>query len=66
MRAVALFIILSFVSCVIAGGFMAANSPASAGRMDGKPGGGRSAADYGPIKSDSKPPAKTKRPATAK
>jgi hypothetical protein len=64
MRAIALFIILSLTSCVIAGGFMAANTPASANKMDGKPGGGRNVANYGPQKTYSKPPAKTKKSVT--
>jgi hypothetical protein len=60
MRAVALFVILAFASCVIVAGFMAA--PASAGKMNGKPG-GRNVANYD--NSTVKPPAKMKKPATA-
>ena len=53
-RAIALSVILAFSGCVIVAGFMAA--PASANKMDGKPGGGRNSAHYG--NSTSKPPAK--------
>jgi hypothetical protein len=66
MRAIALFVIFAFTS-IIAAGFMAANTPASAGKVNGKPGCGRpgcSVAQYGGIWT-SKPPAKTKKPATA-
>jgi hypothetical protein len=61
IRAIAMFVILAFASCVIAAGFVAA--PASANKMDGKPGGGRNSAHYG--NSTGKPPAKMKKPATA-
>jgi hypothetical protein len=67
MRAIALFVILAFSGCVIAAGFM--TSPASAGKMNGKPGGGGAGsgmANYGPMKSstpNAKPPANTKKPA---
>jgi hypothetical protein len=61
MRAIALFVILAFSGCVIAAGFM--TSPASANKMDGKPG-GANVARYGPKSSPSnaKPPANTKKP----
>jgi Spy/CpxP family protein refolding chaperone len=61
IRAIAMFVILAFASCVVAAGFMAA--PASANKMDGKPGGGRNSAHYD--NPTSKPPAKMKKPATA-
>jgi hypothetical protein len=60
IRAIAMFVILAFASCVIAVGFMAA--PASAGKMNGKPGGRNSAHYDNPT---NKPPAKMKKPATA-
>jgi hypothetical protein len=65
IRAIAMFVILAFASCVIAAGFMAA--PASAGKMNGKPGGGPNVAHYGNSTGNStgKPPAKMKKPATA-
>ena len=56
IRAFAMFVILAFASCVIA-------APASAGRMNGKPGGGRNTAKYD--NPTSKPPANVKKPATA-
>ncbi len=60
VRAIALFVIVTFGGVVIAAGFMTA--PASAGKMDGKPGGGRNTANYGPTKSATpKPPAATKK-----
>ena len=68
MRAIALFFIFSFASCIIAFGFMAANTPALADKVDGKPGCGSrpgcNTPDYG--NPTSKPPTKTKKPATAK
>ena len=48
IRAIALFAIIAFSGCVIAAGFM--TGPASAGKMDGKPGGGPNVAHYGPAK----------------
>jgi len=63
MRAIALFVTFAFIAV----GFMAANTPASAGKMNGKPGcgkpGGCGMADYG--NPSSKPPVKMKKPATA-
>lgn len=54
VRAIALFLILAFGGCLIATGFM--SSPASANKMDGKPGGygSKNSANYG----TKKPPAK--------
>jgi hypothetical protein len=64
IRAIALFVLLAFSGCVIAAGFMTA--PASAGKMNGKPG-GRNVAHYGPTKNSgaptNKPPATMKKPA---
>lgn len=45
VRAIALFMILAFGGCLIATGFM--TSPASANKMNGKPGGDRNSANYG-------------------
>jgi hypothetical protein len=56
IRAIAMFVILAFASCVIAA------APASAGKMNGKPGGRNSAHYDNPT---GKPPAKMKKPATA-
>lgn len=64
VRAIALFIIVTFGGVIIAAGFMA--GPATANKMDGKPGGGPNVARYGPPKSGtpiSKPPAKMTKPA---
>jgi hypothetical protein len=61
LRAIALSVIVAFSGCVIAAGFM--TSPASAGKMNGKPGGGPNVAHYGPSKTGApKPPAKKPSP----
>lgn len=63
-RAIALFVIVAFGAAVVAAGFM--TSPASAGKMDGKPGGGRNSAHYGPSKSGTpKPPPSAVKKSTA-
>lgn len=61
VRAVALFTILAFGCVVVAAGFM--TSPVSAGKMDGKPGGGRNSAHYDNPSSGgaAKPPTSTKK-----
>jgi hypothetical protein len=60
LRAIALFVIVAFGGVVVAAGFMTA--PASAGKMDGKPG-GRNMANYGATKSaPPKPPTSAKKP----
>ena len=60
VRAIAIFVIVTFGGVVIAAGFLTA--PASANKMDGKPGGGRNSAHYGPTKNaPAKPPAATKK-----
>jgi hypothetical protein len=64
LRVVALFVIFAFSGCVIAAGFMTA--PASANKMNGKPGGGPNVAHYGPAKGGAPnglPPARMKKPA---
>jgi hypothetical protein len=64
LRVVALFVIFAFSGCVIAAGFM--TEPASANKMDGKPGGGWGVAHYGPAKGaapNGQPPAKMKKQA---
>jgi hypothetical protein len=62
VRAVALFVLIGFGSVVVAAGFMM--SPASAGKMNGKPGGGRNSAHYdAPSSSNAKPPASAKKAA---
>ena len=59
LRAVALFVIFAFGGVVVASGFM--TRPASANKMDGKPG-GRNTAHYGTAKSPPpKPPAAAKK-----
>jgi hypothetical protein len=63
VRAFALFVILAFGGAVIAAGFM--TSPASANKMDGKPGGygSRTTANYGtPKAGTAKPPTSVKKP----
>lgn len=63
VRAIALFVIVAFGGAVIAAGFM--TSPASAGKMNGKPGGGRNSAHYDTPSTSSgtaKPPTSTKKP----
>ena len=63
-RAIALFVIVAFGAAVLAAGLM--TSPASANKMDGKPGGGRNSAHYGPSKSSTpKPPPSTMKKSTA-
>lgn len=60
VRAIALFVIIAFGGTIIAAGIM--TSPASAGKMNGKPGGGRNSAHYDtPSKGTAKPPAATKK-----
>ncbi|WP_426608757.1 hypothetical protein [Bradyrhizobium sp. McL0616] len=64
LRAIALFMIVTFGGVILAAGFMA--GPATAGKMNGKPGGGPNVAHYGTPKSGTptaKPPAKMTKPA---
>ncbi|MET4483255.1 hypothetical protein ABIB66_007825 [Bradyrhizobium sp. F1.13.3] len=60
LRAIALFTMVAFGGAVIAAGFV--TSPASAGKMNGKPGGGRNSAHYDtPSNGTAKPPTSTKK-----
>lgn len=62
LRAIALFTMVAFGGAVIAAGFV--TSPASAGKMNGKPGGGRNSAHYDtPSNGTAKPPTSTKKQA---
>jgi hypothetical protein len=61
VRAITFIVIIAFGGAVIAAGFM--TSPASAGKMNGKPGGGRNSAHYDtPSNGTAKPPTSTKKP----